>query len=70
MWANQRDGATVNHTVETSGRRSLSESGPAYFEAEVVHVFVGGAVDGAFHGELEGVKQSLTLNSEGAVQLE
>lgn len=35
----------------------------------MVHVFVGGAVDGAFCGELQGVKKSVTLDTEGAAQL-
>lgn len=41
-----------------------------HFEAEVVHVFVSGAVDGAFGGELEGVEERVTLDAEGAVQLQ
>lgn len=36
----------------------------------MVHVFVGGAVDGAFYGELQRVKKGLTLDSEGAAQLQ
>lgn len=41
----------------------------AYFEVEMVHGVVGGAVEGAFSGELQGIKESLTLDSEGAAQL-
>lgn len=41
-----------------------------YFEAEVVHVFVCGAVDGALCVELQRVKDGLTLHTEGATQLE
>lgn len=36
----------------------------------MVHVFVSGAVDGAFGGELEGVEERVTLDAEGAVQLQ
>lgn len=35
----------------------------------MVHVFVGGAVDGAFCGELERIKETVTLDTEGAAQL-
>lgn len=35
----------------------------------MVHVFVGGAVNGAFCGELQGVKEIVTLDTEGTAQL-
>lgn len=41
-----------------------------YFETEVIHVAVRGAVDGSLCGELQGVEDSLTLGAEGAAQLE
>lgn len=40
-----------------------------YFEVQVVHVFVWGAVDGSFGGELQGVEEIVTLDTEGARQL-
>lgn len=40
-----------------------------HFEVQVVHVLVGGAVDGAFCGELQRVEEILTLHPEGATQL-
>lgn len=36
----------------------------------MVHVFVGGAVDGAFCGELQRVEECLTLDTERAAQLQ
>ncbi|TNN54143.1 hypothetical protein EYF80_035651 [Liparis tanakae] len=39
-------------------------------EAEVVHVPVGGAVDGPFSGEVQRVEERLALDTQGAAQLE
>lgn len=36
----------------------------------MVHVFVGGAVDGPLGGELQGVEEGETLDAEGAAQLQ
>lgn len=40
-----------------------------HFEAQVVHVFVSGAVDGTFCGELQRVKEIVILDAEGATKL-
>lgn len=39
-------------------------------EFQVVHVFVHSAVDGAFGGELQRVKESVSLDTERAAQLQ
>lgn len=36
---------------------------------QVVHVFVSSAVDGAFCGELQWIKEIVALDTEGAAQL-
>lgn len=40
-----------------------------HFKVSVVHVFVSCAVNGAFSGEFQRVKESLTLDTERAAQL-
>lgn len=47
-----------------------AEAWGTYFEMEVVHGFFGGAVDGSLAGELQRVKEFVTLDLEGTAQLQ
>lgn len=46
------------------------EAWRTYFEMEVVHGFFGGAVDGSLGGELQRVKEFVTLDLERTAQLQ
>lgn len=69
----------MGQNTRVSGQRTIcnlasfdpeTHATDTHFEVELVDAFVGSAVDGAFSGELQRVKEGMGLGSERAAQLQ